>query len=973
MAAAAIVAAAAAITVVAVAIVAAAVTVAAAAAITVVAAVGSRGGSLGYSRGYLFGGFAGGWGVVTNLHLRGMGLLSQGGMCRGCGWLGAVALVGLCCASGAGLARAAVRVDGARAGGRSFYVEGGERGKISDWDAAVVARRRFEEEPKRLHTRAEFEHVMNGFRAIYRGSPDDVHAAAAVEQVAELFEQMGREMGDVKSTQAAVGQFEYVAKAYPGDRLAAGALEKALRLMGPEGVPGAQDAAEAAKVRKELVEDYPREAKRDGVELAGAMPGSEHPDLGHPALVAGEGRSFAGANDAHLSDDKAVAKMGHPALVAGEGRSFAGANDAHLSDDKAVAKMGHPDSVDASQRRDAGHPDRVDASQRRDAGHSDLGGSEVAGDADATVAAPEVREVSGRVIPERPEVESGPPAVVTGIRHWSTASYTRVAIDLNVPAGEEVKYEAARVENPDRIFFDIEHARIAPELEGKSFRVTDDGFLERVRAAQFNDQVTRVVLDVHHVTEYSAFLLPNPYRLIIDIHGSSEKQGLGTAGGGGGTTAGLFTASAKNADSGREDGSGVGSSAGREERSEVGVSSLPPMPVTDGSASFGLPPRSVDRVGETRSVARPRVVIASKATAARPVPNTVGKSAADTSAEVADVSRQPGMVEATRRPTSKPIAETSGEDGAGEDHYVPRSRRRVGSAHLSDDGTVAKMGHPNSTVGGMGNGNSVAGVEVKGAPAPVPPPTADGETSLMRTLGLKIGRIVIDAGHGGHDSGTLGAGGIEEKNVVLDVALRLGKLLHDRLGAEVVYTRDDDTFVPLETRTAIANKAQADLFISVHANSSQDPTVRGVEVYYLNFTSDPEAMQVASRENAVSNESVHELSDLVKKIALKDKIDESRELAADVDASLYGGLRRGNPGLKNRGVKKAPFVVLIGANMPSILAEISFVTNPESAAKLETPEYRERVAESLYKGIARYAEGINGGRPRVPVVEQAER
>jgi N-acetylmuramoyl-L-alanine amidase len=235
---------------------------------------------------------------------------------------------------------------------------------------------------------------------------------------------------------------------------------------------------------------------------------------------------------------------------------------------------------------------------------------------------------------------------------------------------------------------------------------------------------------------------------------------------------------------------------------------------------------------------------------------------------------------------------------------------------------------------------------------------------------LKIGRIVIDAGHGGHDSGTLGAGGIEEKDVVLDVALKLGRLLHDRLGAEVVYTRDDDTFVPLETRTAIANKAQADLFISVHANSSQDPTVKGVEVYYLNFTSDPEAMTVAGRENAVSTESVHELSDLVKKIALKDKIDESKELAADVDASLYAGLRKGNPELRNRGVKKAPFVVLIGANMPSILAEISFVTNPESAEKLETPEYRERVAESLYKGIAQYAQGINGGKA---AVEQAER
>jgi N-acetylmuramoyl-L-alanine amidase len=254
---------------------------------------------------------------------------------------------------------------------------------------------------------------------------------------------------------------------------------------------------------------------------------------------------------------------------------------------------------------------------------------------------------------------------------------------------------------------------------------------------------------------------------------------------------------------------------------------------------------------------------------------------------------------------------------------------------------------------------SAGNAHVAGTPAEAAPPTADGET-LVRALGLKIGRIVIDAGHGGHDSGTLGAGGIEEKDVVLDVALRLGKLLHDRLGAEIVYTRADDTFIPLETRTAIANKAQADLFISVHANSSQDPSARGVEVYYLNFTSDPDAMRVAARENAVSTQSVHDLSDLVKKIALKDKIDESKELAGDVDTSLFAGLTKGNAGLKDRGVKKAPFVVLIGANMPSILAEISFVTNPDDADQLARPEYRERVAESLYGGVARYAAGING-------------
>ena len=263
----------------------------------------------------------------------------------------------------------------------------------------------------------------------------------------------------------------------------------------------------------------------------------------------------------------------------------------------------------------------------------------------------------------------------------------------------------------------------------------------------------------------------------------------------------------------------------------------------------------------------------------------------------------------------------------------------------------------------MARGSDAGEVSGPGSPARAAVPTADGQTSLVRALGLKIGRIVIDAGHGGHDSGTIGVDGLEEKDVVLDVALRLGKLLHQRLGAEVIYTRSDDTFVPLETRTAIANKAQADLFLSIHANSSSDASARGVETYYLNFTTDPRALMVAARENAVSDQSVHQLSDLVKKIALKDKIAESREFASDVESSLYSGLERGNDGLRNRGVKKAPFVVLIGANMPSILAEISFVTNQRDASQLRRPEYRERVAESLYRGVAKYEAGLSAEQP----------
>jgi N-acetylmuramoyl-L-alanine amidase len=239
-------------------------------------------------------------------------------------------------------------------------------------------------------------------------------------------------------------------------------------------------------------------------------------------------------------------------------------------------------------------------------------------------------------------------------------------------------------------------------------------------------------------------------------------------------------------------------------------------------------------------------------------------------------------------------------------------------------------------------------------------PTSSGDRSLIRALGLKIGKIVIDPGHGGHDTGTIGPNGLLEKDLVLDVSKRLGKLLEGRLGADVAFTRRDDTFIPLETRTSIANQAQADLFVSVHANSSRDPDARGVETYYLNFTSSPEALEVAARENAASDKSIHELQDLVKKIALKEKIEESREFASDIQQSLHSGLAAKAPGMRDRGVKKAPFVVLIGANMPSILAEISFISNPGDERRLKNSEYRQRIAESLFRGISRYVNGLGG-------------
>lgn len=235
----------------------------------------------------------------------------------------------------------------------------------------------------------------------------------------------------------------------------------------------------------------------------------------------------------------------------------------------------------------------------------------------------------------------------------------------------------------------------------------------------------------------------------------------------------------------------------------------------------------------------------------------------------------------------------------------------------------------------------------------------DGSGSLTRALGLKIRRVVLDPGHGGQDYGTTGPNGLMEKDLVLDVALRLGKLIESRMGSEVVFTRSDDTFIPLERRTAIANEKKADLFLSIHANSSPYPRIGGVESYYLNFTNAKDALAVASRENASSDKSVFELRDLIQKITLQDKAEESKEFAANIQAAMFAFVARYNPGLKNRGVKKAPFVVLIGASMPSVLAEIGFLSNTHEEALLKKPEHRQKLAEALFRGVFRYEQSLS--------------
>jgi N-acetylmuramoyl-L-alanine amidase len=306
----------------------------------------------------------------------------------------------------------------------------------------------------------------------------------------------------------------------------------------------------------------------------------------------------------------------------------------------------------------------------------------------------------------------------------------------------------------------------------------------------------------------------------------------------------------------------------------------------------------------------------------------------------------------------------------------PGVTRVVFDLAVSADFTVSQLVNPHRLIiefrAASGSLSSMPAAAASSAPAvpprpagppPDPPKAAkrqnDGGNSLIRALGLKTTRIVIDAGHGGHDYGTIGPGGLAEKEVVLDLAMRLGRLIEERLGLQIGYTRTEDVFVPLEARTASANQQKADLFVSLHANSSRSSRIAGVETYYLNFTNSRDALDVASRENASSQKSVHDLRDLITKITRSEKMEESKDLAERIQASLHEFCARYHKGIRDRGVKSAPFVVLIGAEMPSVLAEVAFLSNPREETLLKRPNHRQKLAEALFEGVSRWVESLS--------------
>ncbi|MBU4408636.1 MAG: N-acetylmuramoyl-L-alanine amidase [Proteobacteria bacterium] len=238
-------------------------------------------------------------------------------------------------------------------------------------------------------------------------------------------------------------------------------------------------------------------------------------------------------------------------------------------------------------------------------------------------------------------------------------------------------------------------------------------------------------------------------------------------------------------------------------------------------------------------------------------------------------------------------------------------------------------------------------------------PVVEGSPSIARQLGLGVHRIVIDPGHGGKDPGTINRRlDLQEKNITLDIGKRLNAILNEHAEFEIILTRCRDEYVPLEERAAIANFNQGDIFVSIHTNSAPRQTARGVESYYLNITADPRAMEVAAQENAMSSKSMADMRTILNQILQNSKISESRILAQSIQRGMVANLKQKYDAVDDLGVKKAPFYVLLGAQMPSALIEVSFLSNLNEAKRLASPSYRQAVAAGLYLGIINFIQSL---------------
>lgn len=519
------------------------------------------------------------------------------------------------------------------------------------------------------------------------------------------------------------------------------------------------------------------------------------------------------------------------------------------------------------------------------------------------------------VTPKRAEPAASPHArtpqllEVRQIRRTVSGEGVRVTIELE----GEVPFRAERIENPPRVLFDLAGTRPGETLVQGTLAYPD-GVVRYIRVGRQLNDVTRVVLDLTGTARYSTFTMYDPYRIVVDCEAEH------------------------------------------------------------------VAPLAVERIGEDRLAAPapdpapPELLISKPPPTAARVPATSSTEAAGSDSAGGPPPRPvpravPGP--AVRAPLSARRVEMSyarlplAAGWTTDEMWPPLIGRRLSAswASLVTPPPSARLATPPPVVSALARPApppTKATAAREGKPGPVTMPAAPEPLrngfSLARQLGLGASRVVIDPGHGGRDPGALGQG-ITEAAVVLDVALKLEKLLK-AAGVEVVLTRRTDEYLPLEERTRIANEAEGDLFLSIHANASRNRSAEGIESYVLNFASTPAAQAVAARENAASAGTMSNLAGIVRAITLNNKLDESRGLAAVLQTQLVKRLKGSRQLTRDHGVKQAPFVVLIGASMPSVLVEVSFITHRQEGRLLKTGAFRQRIADALFDGIRGYQRSL---------------
>lgn len=421
-------------------------------------------------------------------------------------------------------------------------------------------------------------------------------------------------------------------------------------------------------------------------------------------------------------------------------------------------------------------------------------------------------------VAELPNVKNR--SYVLPVEYWSSKDYTRIVIKTSRPVTFKEELLEKVGEQPRRLFIDFNKSYIEPKYRAPI--PIKDGLLQQVRTAQFSPDTVRVVLDIESIKSYKIYSLPDPFRVIVDVHGQSNAP----------------------------------AAAATEEKT-------PPPP---------------------------------------------GESAP---ADVAEAK------------ASSPAPETPGSP-----MLILQDYKKI---------KFSKKGKE---------------------PAPELNAPTSPALSLAQQLNLGVRRIVIDPGHGGKDPGAM-AFGLNEKDLVLKMAKKLAAKLKQELGCEVILTRNEDVFISLEERTAIANTKGADLFISLHLNAHSSAQVHGFETYYLNLSTDPEAIRVAALENATSTHQLSDLQGILSDIMKNSKIDESSRLAHKVQDALSSGLSdRKFPQVKSLGVKQAPFYVLIGAEMPAILVEMAFISNKTDANQMKKESYQDALAGEIVQGLQKYIRTI---------------